>query len=213
MSGTNMRAGKSADGLKIAKRSPKKEASPNRLLDNNLRQLLNNEGFNTVFESANDPMMVIDNESKIIAVNGKLAEISGYDKEEIIGKHLKVLSRILTRKSTASVISNYLKRMAGNAIPPYEIELVKKDGGIIIFEISAKPMRQDGAIYGELGILRDITERKQADIEILQKSRDITLINIINEAANQGKDFDAYSAWFPAKRSDCSARMSQSFIF
>ena len=190
MSGSDMDAGKSAGSLKIVKRSVKKEIFSNQSIDNNLRQLLNNEGFTTVFESANDPMMVIDNKSKIIAINDRLTEISGFDKEEFIGKYLKVLSGVLTRKSTATVISNYLQHMAGIAVPPYEIELVKKDGGIITFEISAKPLQKDGTIYGELGIFRDITERKQADIEILQKSRDIDLINIINEAANRGKDFD-----------------------
>jgi PAS domain S-box-containing protein len=185
-----MDAGKSAGSLKIVKRSVKKEILSNQSIDNNLGQLLNNEGFNTVFESANDPMMVIDNKSKIIAINDRLAEISGFDKEDFTGKYLKVLSGVLTRKSTATVISNYLQHMAGIVVPQYEIELVKKDGGIITFEINAKPLQKDGTIYGELGIFRDITERKQADNEILQKSRDIDLINIINEAANRGKDFD-----------------------
>ena len=41
-----------------------------------------------------------------------------------------------------------------------------------------------------MGILRDVTARKRADTEILQKSSDINLINIINEAANQGKAFE-----------------------
>ena len=75
-----MDAGKSAGSLKIVKRSVKKEIFSNQSIDNNLRQLLNNEGFTTVFESANDPMMVIDNKSKIIAINDRLTEISGLEK-------------------------------------------------------------------------------------------------------------------------------------
>jgi PAS domain S-box-containing protein len=48
---------------------------------------------------------------------------------------------------------------------------------------------KNGKIIGDLGILRDVTARKRADSEILQKSSDINLINVINEAANQGKNF------------------------
>jgi PAS domain S-box-containing protein len=177
--------------LKDLKDAAEPEESTTDCPDNvKLRQLADNEGFKTVFEFANDPMILIDNKGKIIEVNGRIAEISGYAKEEIIGKQVRALSGVLSRKSMARVVNNYLKHIAGLSVPPYEIELFKKDGEALTFEISAKPLKKDGKIFGELGILRDITRRKLADDEILEKSSDINLINIINEAANQGKDFE-----------------------
>jgi PAS domain S-box-containing protein len=190
MSGTDIGAEKSVRHRREAKLHPKKEDASNDRLDDNLRRLLDNDGFRTVFESTNDPMVVIDNKGKIIEVNERLAAISGYPKEEFIGKHPKALAGIFSGQSASKASGNFLRRMAGVVVPPYEIELIRKDGGSVTFEINARPLQQNGIIYGELSILRDITERKQADNEILQKSRDITLINIINEAANQGKDFD-----------------------
>ena len=190
MSGTDMFAEKSAGRRREGKRSSKKEKTLPECQDINLAQLLNNEGFRTVFEYSNDPMIVIDLKGKIIEVNRKSVELSGYSKEELIGKRLTVLSGILTGKSLTMAIGNYLKRVGGIDVPPYEIELNKKDGNVLTLEINSKSLQKDGKIYGELGILRDITGRKQADIEILQKSHDINLINIINEAANQGKDFE-----------------------
>ena len=151
-----------------------------------LRQLVDEERYKAVFESAGDIMMLFDKKGKIIDVNGKSLDINGYSKEEVVGKDIRVLSKILTKKSMARVVTNLLKRMAGFEVPPYEIDLIKKTGELLTFEISAQPLRKGGKIIGDLGILRDVTERKRADQEILQKSSDINLINIINEAANQG---------------------------
>ena len=190
MSGTDIGAEKSVRRRREIKLASKKETASNEQLDNNLRSLLNNDAFRTVFESANDPMMVIDNKGKIIEVNERLSAISGYAKEELNGKKLKALAGIFARQSASKAAGNFLRRMAGVDVPPYEIELIRKDGATLTFEINARPLQQDGIIYGELGILWDITCRKQADNEILQQSRGINLINTINEAANQGKDFE-----------------------
>src|SRR5208283_44976 len=153
--------------------------SPEHPAEKELRRLVDEERYKAVFESAGDIMMLFDKKGKIIDVNGKSVEISGYEKEEVIGKHVRVLSKILTKKS-----------MAGFEVPPYEIDLIKKNGKLLTFEISAQPLRKDGKIIGDLGILRDVTARKRADAEILQKSSDINLINIINAAANEGKAFE-----------------------
>ena len=122
-----------------------------------LRQLVDEERYKAVFESAGDIMMLFDKKGKIIDVNGKSVEISGYAKEEVVGKDVRVLSKILTKKSMARVITNFLKRMAGFEIPPYEIDLIKKNGELLTFEISAQPLRKDGKIIGDLGILRDVS--------------------------------------------------------
>jgi len=102
--------------------------SPEHPAEKELRRLVDEERYKAVFESAGDIMMLFDKKGKIIDVNGKSVEISGYEKEEVIGKHVRVLSKILTKKSMARVITNFLKRMAGFEVPPYEIELIKKMG-------------------------------------------------------------------------------------
>jgi PAS domain S-box-containing protein len=158
--------------------------------DMELRLLIDEEKYKAVFESAGDIMMLIDKKGRIIDINGKSVEISGYSKEDVLGKPIRVLSKILTKKSLRTVTVNFLKRMVGFNIPPYEIELIKKDGELLTFEVSAQPIKKDGKIIGDLGILRDISARKRAENEIRQHSSDINLINSINEAANEGKDFN-----------------------
>ena len=66
--------------------------------DRELRELVDEDRYKAVFESANDLMLLLDKKGRIIDINGRSAEISGYSKDEVIGKHVKVLSRILTKK-------------------------------------------------------------------------------------------------------------------
>ena len=70
-----------------------------------LRQLVDEERYKAVFESAGDIMMLFDKKGKIIDVNGKSVEISGYAKSDVFGKDVRMLSKILTKKSYGTVIS------------------------------------------------------------------------------------------------------------
>jgi PAS domain-containing protein len=67
--------------------------------DMELRLLIDEEKYKAVFESAGDIMMLIDKKGRIIDINGKSVEISGYGKEDVLGKHIRVLSKILTKKA------------------------------------------------------------------------------------------------------------------
>ena len=148
---------------------------------------LDNEGiYKAVFESANDSILLIDKKGKIIDFNKRFIEIGGYQKEEFLGKNIRSLARMMSKKSLALLISNFLKRLAGINVSPYEVELIKKNGELVTVEISARPLRKNGEIIGDLAILRNVSERKRAENEILRRSSEIEIINAINDAANRG---------------------------
>jgi PAS domain S-box-containing protein len=124
------------------------------------------ERYRTIFESANDILLLIDNKGKIIDVNGRVEDLGGYPREEILGNDFRGLSRIMTRKSLLILTKNYLKRMAGMNVPYYDVEMIKKNGEHITMQISAVAVRKDGQVYGDLAILRDVTELKAAEKNI-----------------------------------------------
>jgi PAS domain-containing protein len=43
------------------------------------------------------------------------------------------------------------------------VEIYKKNGELVTVEISARPLKKDGKIIGDLAILRDVTERKRSE--------------------------------------------------
>jgi PAS domain S-box-containing protein len=120
------------------------------------------EKYRSIFDSANDIIIVLGHKGNILDVNDKIVDIGGYEKEELIGHDFRKLAQILTKKSLFLLAVNYAKRLTGIDVPPYEVELYKKNREIINVEITAAPLKINGKIVGDLAILRDITEQKRS---------------------------------------------------
>jgi PAS domain S-box-containing protein len=164
--------------------------------------------YKAVFESARNTILIIDKNGKIIDVNRSISEISGYEKEEFIGKNIRALAKIMTRKSMALIARNFLKQVAGSHVKSYQIEGFKKNGESITLEVSAQPLREDGKIIGNLAILRDITERKQSEQALRESQARFTettdmLPTSVFEIDIQGKytylNKEALRAWHSTK--------------
>lgn len=141
--------------------------------------------YKAIFESANDSILFIDKKGKIVDFNDRLVEIGGYRRDELIGKSIRTMTKMLTTKNLAIVISNFIKRMAGLHISPYEVEMVQNNGELVSVEINARPLKNGNQVIGDLVILRNISERKQGEKTlreseekyrlIVENSRDIIL--------------------------------------
>ncbi len=129
------------------------------------------EKYRNLFNLAVDPIVILDRNGRFIEINKKVEEILGYTKDDLIGKRFTE-ANVLTKKSVLITYKNFLKRMMGFDIKPYEIEVIKKNGEIIIGEINAAPIRENGKIVGDMVIIRDITFRKQAEEEV-RKSKEL----------------------------------------
>jgi PAS domain S-box-containing protein len=148
--------------------------------------------YKAIFESANDSILFIDKKGKIVEFNNRLTEIGGYERNELIGTSIRSLAKMVTPKSFVAIIANFLKRMAGLQVQPYEVELIKKNGEVVNAEVSARPLEKGNKVIGDLVILRNISDRKQGEKAlkeseekyrlIVENSRDIILtLNILEE--------------------------------
>jgi PAS domain S-box-containing protein len=136
-------------------------------------ELKETEGkYRTTFQSANDILIQMDQKGKILDVNDKLKEIGGYEREELVGKNIRSLTKLMTKKSIGIVLKNFVKRMAGINVPPYEVQMFRSDGQLTTIEINAVALRRDGKIAGDLAILRDVSERKRAE-EAMRASEEL----------------------------------------
>ena len=60
-----------------------------------------------------------------------------------------------------------------------------------VLEVAVELRDENGVSHGSIGIYQDITERKQADLELQQKNDDLGLLNEINEALVRGQNLDS----------------------
>jgi len=128
------------------------------------------EKYRSIFDSANDVILLIDDKGKILDVNSKMNDITGFTREEIVGNNVLSLTQILTARSLDKVTETFKNRMLGLSVPPYEIEIIKKDGQTAQFEVNARALQVGDKIAGDLAILRDVTERKRVEVALANEA-------------------------------------------
>jgi PAS domain S-box-containing protein len=138
------------------------------------------EYFQTLFNTMIDPVAIVDNKGKILEITDKVGEITGYRRDELIGKNF-LLVKFFSKKTKAILIEKLIKRMAGETLPPYEIELQSKAGKILIYEINAARIDYFGK-KADMVVFRDISERKKAEKSI--KESEEKFRNLAEESPN-----------------------------
>jgi PAS domain S-box-containing protein len=127
------------------------------------------ERFRIVFEYAPDAYYLNDLEGNFVDGNKVAEKLSGYKKEELIGKSFLNLN-MLHPQDIRRAAELLIKNANGQSTGPDEFSLTRKDGSEVIVEISTFPVKIRGQAL-VLAIARDITERKRAE-EALRQSEE-----------------------------------------
>jgi len=132
------------------------------------------EHYRNLVELASDAIFLADSKFHLVDFNESACALSGYSREEIVGKSL--LDFMPEEDLIASPVRMEELRSGKPVIS--ERRFRRKDGSIIPVEVSNKFL-PDGHFQG---IVRDITERKQAE-EALRESR--STLNLILDTVPQ----------------------------
>ncbi|MCX6281456.1 MAG: PAS domain S-box protein [Bacteroidetes bacterium] len=126
------------------------------------------EKFRLISTSAQDGIIMIDNKGEIIYWNPGAEKIFGFSFEEIQNKKLHpLLAPGKYHQQQKDAFSAFLKTGTGTVIDKItELEAIRKDGRVINIELSLAGMKLASG-FGAVGIVRDITERKQAEAELV----------------------------------------------
>ncbi|MGD0953086.1 MAG: PAS domain S-box protein [Methanotrichaceae archaeon] len=118
------------------------------------------ENYRTIVETANEGIWVVDSETMTTYVNSRMAEMLGYSSGEMIGKK----SFEFMDEEGKARLDLLLERRRQGINESIEIKFLRKDGSPLWAISGAASLRdKDGKFTGSLGMLTDITERKQTE--------------------------------------------------
>ncbi|UPW01997.1 PAS domain S-box protein [Halorussus gelatinilyticus] len=121
------------------------------------------ERYETIVETVEDGVYALDSEERFVMVNDALCELTGYDREELLGEPASVVhSEAISEK--AAEMSDEVTDDFGSVM--LELELTRKDGDSVPVESRFGPYRDDGGAFARTGVVRDITERKAREEEL-----------------------------------------------
>jgi PAS domain S-box-containing protein len=166
------------EGHYIGRSGTNRDITPRKEAEEALRE--SEARYRTAIEQSNDGITISKGEI-LQHVNLKFLEIFGYDDPgEVIGKSIAVH---IDPKDRQKIVEYALKRSKGEPVPSmYEFKGLRKNGESLHIEVSvAKIVSQREELI--LAVLRDITERKQAE-QALQEAYD-TLDQRVKERTKQ----------------------------
>ncbi len=135
--------------------------------------------YRTLFEQANDAILIENEDDQILDVNQQACDLLGYTKEELLSMTVPQLQAPQCRGTAGQVIKNELKQYKGQ---PFETVDLHRDGRLIPVEVTTSHLTglEDGLA---ISIVRDITRRKEAEKELRQS---LDLLNSTQRLAKVG---------------------------
>ena len=159
--------------------------------------------LSTILKTTNDGFWVVNQEGRIEEVNDAYLEMSGFSRSETIGMHINDIDII----ETPEISSKRMKITMEKGSDRFETRHRRKDGNSFDIEMSINYMDVDGGKFICFG--RDITDRKLAEKDIIEKNYELnhTLhqlqeINLeLEEAIEHAKESDRLKSAFLANMS------------
>ncbi|MGC9349161.1 MAG: PAS domain-containing sensor histidine kinase [Anaerolineae bacterium] len=142
--------------------------------------------YRSLFEHANDGIMILDFDGENLDANQRMGALLGYSVEELVGKSFYDVIIPAEHPDAAHRLRDLLD---GETPPIYERTLRAKDGREIPVELSTTVVRdREGEPAYVQSVIRDISGRKLAQEALVRRHRDLTMLNRIIGATTSTMD-------------------------
>ncbi|MCJ7512186.1 MAG: GAF domain-containing protein, partial [Anaerolineales bacterium] len=144
------------------------------LVDDALRRLQEfNEGL---LLSMAEGIVVDDADGKIIFANPAALRTLGYPLEKLVGIHWSNY----TPADQHDKVRQANSRRARGESDSYEIDVIREGGVRFPVLVSGSPRYERGVFAGTMAVFTDIAERKQAEVALAQRARELTALHEIS---------------------------------
>jgi PAS domain S-box-containing protein len=139
-------------------------------IDSERRLRESEDKFRSIFEQANDGIMIGDAETKKhVEANKAICRMLGYSREELVGLSV---DDIHPKQDLSTIRDLFEKQLRGEIELIPDAPMLRKDGSVFYADINAAPVTLGGKPC-LAGVFRDITERKQADAALRQREKQL----------------------------------------
>jgi diguanylate cyclase (GGDEF)-like protein/PAS domain S-box-containing protein len=132
----------------------------------NIAELKKNEAehqtrkFESIFNGISDAIVLVDTDRRIVSINKGLEKMFGFTIDELAGRTTSVLYESEEEYEHQGHIR--FNMTAEEKAAPYEVNYRRKNGQVFVGETLGTAVHlADGSISGFIGVIRDVTERKQ----------------------------------------------------
>jgi len=161
------------DGMVVGARGIIRDITQRKKAEYELRE--SHKKYRELVDNITDGVYQTDTEGNFTYVNKIIEERSGIPAEKFVGLNFR---DVVTPQYHEIVSANLARFLAGEQVPPFEVEYRTATGQTIAVETNVRPIYDGNTITGIQGITRDITERKKAEKKL--KESESTLRSIID---------------------------------
>jgi PAS domain S-box-containing protein len=146
--------------------------------------------FEAVFRDVPDAMVIASVNRDIIMCNPALTRIYGYEPEEVIGKQTVILYE--SQEEFERQGRERFNLSTEEKTKPYTIIYKRKNGELFPGETVGTPIKDEsGATIGFMGVIRDITDRKQAEQELQRSRQHFQYLDRLSRTISQAPDLNS----------------------
>ncbi len=136
------------------------------------------EKFRQTFDQSNDGIFLHDLRGNVLDVNLRVKELFGYSKSEFLQLTIMQLHPITEQETSKNAFDTIEEKGSVN----FETKFRRKDGSVFPADVSSSKF-EIGGIQVVQGIVRDITDRKKAEEELIEREEQYRQIfNNTNDA-------------------------------
>jgi len=150
--------------------------------------------FEAIFNAISDAVVYADLNRKIVLTNPAFTSIFRYSNEEVVAKKTEII--YANKADFLEQGRLQFDKTSNINSSSYEVRYKRKDGSTFIGETQgAKVFDNDGNTIGFIGVIRDVTQRKQVESELLQHRDHLEelVANRTAELSNLNQELEAFS--------------------
>ncbi|MCZ7399945.1 MAG: ATP-binding protein [Candidatus Methanoperedens sp.] len=142
----------------------------------------------TLFDSIDDWIFVVNSDHEIVKANKSFLKLMGLNEEHVLGRTCHEM--VFGDKAQYKTEECPVKKLLQTKKPLRFMHEININGTKKILEINASPFLDKKDITNIILVMRDITQQKALEEEIIARNRELTILNEISRNISETFDLD-----------------------